>query len=94
MFDGFIYMMLTSVARSALASAATYFVSVGVMPTTQGDAFVAAGLAAVNIGWAWWEKYGHAKTAAVLAQVPEVEVAKATFKVDTGAPAPVKGEGR
>lgn len=94
MFDGFIYMMLTSVARSALASAATYFISVGVMPTTQQDAFIAAGLAAVNIGWAWWEKYGHAKTEAVLAQVPTVEVVKAEVKVAQGAPAPVKGEGR
>lgn len=94
MYDKFIYMMLTSIARSALAAAAMYFIKAGVMPSSNQDAFVAAGLAAVNLGWAWWEKVGHAKEQAVLAQVPPIEVAKATVKVENGAPAPMKGEGR
>lgn len=94
MYEGFAYMMLTSLARSALAAGAVYFIKAGVMPSSEQDAFVAAGLAAVNIGWAWWEKVGHAKAQAILAQVPQVEVAKATVMVETGAPAPVKGEGR
>lgn len=94
MYDKFIYMMLTSIARSALAAGAMYFIKVGVMPSSNQDAFIAAGLAAVNLGWAWWEKVGHAKTQAVLEQVPTVEVVKAEVKVAQGAPAPVKGEGR
>ena len=90
MYDGFVYMMFTSVARSALAAGAMYFIKVGVMPSSEQDAFIAAGLAAVNIGWAWWEKVGHAKAQAILAQVPQVEVVKATVLVEAGASAPAK----
>ena len=95
MYDGFVYMMITSVARSALAAGAMYFASVGAMPTSAEDGFVAAGLGAVNIGWAWWEKLGHAKAQAILAKVPQVEVAKAAVAANVPVPAPqVKGEGR
>jgi hypothetical protein len=97
MYQGFAYMMLTSVARSALVAGATYFVSVGVMPTSAEDGFVSAGLSIVYVGWAWWEKIGHAKVQAILAQVPQVEINKAAVKADVS-PLPaapiVKGEGR
>lgn len=62
-----------SAIRHALTAGAAALVTYGL--TTQSgadqlvDTFTAAGMAALGLGWAWWDKYGHAKLSRYVARM-------------------------
>jgi opacity protein-like surface antigen len=69
MFDGILKNMATDLARKGLIAFAAYLASVGVLPSTGENDFVAACLALLAVAWSWYEKIGQQKVTDALKTV-------------------------
>lgn len=78
-----------SVARFVLALGAGYLVRGGVWSQSDAALYVeAATLAAISLGWSWWQKYHGRRKLVVALNLPPTSEAAVEQKIASGAPLP------
>lgn len=64
----FFKQLFMSTARHAITAAGAVLVSGGILPPSQTNDFLGAGLFFAGLGWAWWQKHNQQKAIVAASQ--------------------------